>query len=330
MKSLVSVQHFFNLNKCATLRLKPFREIPWQDLYGSSVALMLKQRNATRGQTDIHLEASITLIVPPQTIRPTQQMILTAALWLSSELCGNFGAILQRSQSENLREQTDGRQFALKAAVQRPTTKIFFKKKKKNKHGAPKGGALNCWAPKSEARRVGPRRVRPGRVRPGRVRPGRVKPGRVKPGRVGDPKFRVFFPSPATIFLSFFPLLGVLSLNFGGVFEGRDPEMCTFGLSGCRVILRRLWGRRGFTRQPENSKRAHFRPRRFKTPPKFHERTPKRGKKERKMVAGEGKKNAKFGVPHPSGPYPSGPTFRGPTVQGPTLRGSVFVLLVFF
>ena len=34
---------------------------------------------------------------------------------------------------------------------------------------------------------------------------------------------------------SFLPSLGVFSLNFGGVFEGWDPQMCTFGLSGCRV-----------------------------------------------------------------------------------------------
>ena len=41
-----------------------------------------------------------------------------------------------------------------------------------------------------------------------------------------------------------------------------------------------LRGRRGFTRQPENSKRAHFREPALQTPPKFHEKTPKRGKKE--------------------------------------------------
>ena len=35
--------------------------------------------------------------------------------------------------------------------------------------------------------------------------------------------------------------------------------MCTFGLSDCCVTPRRLWGLRGFTRQPEKSKRAHFR-----------------------------------------------------------------------
>ena len=63
-----------------------------------------------------------------------------------------------------------------------------------------------------------------------------------------DTKFR-WNPLSPQISL-FFPLLGVFSLNFGGVFNGRDSEMCTFG-SG--------WGRWDFTRQPENSKRAHFR-----------------------------------------------------------------------
>ena len=40
-----------------------------------------------------------------------------------------------------------------------------------------------------------------------------------------------------------------------------------------------LRGRQGFTRQPENSKRVHFRAPALQTPPKFHERTPKREKK---------------------------------------------------
>ena len=63
-----------------------------------------------------------------------------------------------------------------------------------------------------------------------------------------------FSPSPAPIF-AFFVSLGVFSSNCGGVFEGRSPQMCPFGLSGCRVKPRLLWG---FTRQPENSKRAHL------------------------------------------------------------------------
>ena len=49
----------------------------------------------------------------------------------------------------------------------------------------------------------------------------------------------------------------------------------------------------------------------FQTPPKFHERTPKR-EERKKIVAGERKKSAKFWAPHPSGPHPSGPTLRGP------------------
>ena len=46
------------------------------------------------------------------------------------------------------------------------------------------------------------------------------------------PKFRAFFALSRTILILFFPLLGVFSLNFGCVFEGRDTQMCTFGLSG--------------------------------------------------------------------------------------------------
>ena len=54
------------------------------------------------------------------------------------------------------------------------------------------------------------------------------------PEGVGGPKFRAFFPLQPHFFL-LFPLLRVLSCNFGGVFEGQGLEMCTFGLSGCRV-----------------------------------------------------------------------------------------------
>ena len=42
------------------------------------------------------------------------------------------------------------------------------------------------------------------------------------------PKFRSFFSLSRRKFHSFFSLWGVFSLNFGGVFEGRDPQMCTF------------------------------------------------------------------------------------------------------
>ena len=63
--------------------------------------------------------------------------------------------------------------------------------------------------------------------------------------------------------------------------------MCTFGLSGC-------------------ARRAHSRPWRFKTPPKFQEKTPKRGKKERTLWR-RGRKSAKIWASHPSGPTLSEP-----------------------
>ena len=43
--------------------------------------------------------------------------------------------------------------------------------------------------------------------------------------------FALVFTSPAPNFALFLSL-GVFSLNFGGVFEGRDTQTCTFGLSG--------------------------------------------------------------------------------------------------
>ena len=66
----------------------------------------------------------------------------------------------------------------------------------------------------------------------------------------------------------------------------------------------------GFTRQPENSKRAHFRAPALQTPPKFHERTPQeRGKKERKLWREREKKARNYGLPTLQGPHPSGPPF---------------------
>ena len=43
------------------------------------------------------------------------------------------------------------------------------------------------------------------------------------------PKFRSCFSLSRHNFLSFFSLFGVLPLNFGGVFEGRDPQNFTKG-----------------------------------------------------------------------------------------------------
>ena len=68
------------------------------------------------------------------------------------------------------------------------------------------------------------------------------------------------------------------------------------------------WGRRGFTRQPENSKRAHFRGRRFKHHQNFTKRLQDREEKK-KIVAGEGKKSEILASP------PRTPTLRAPTLR---------------
>ena len=46
--------------------------------------------------------------------------------------------------------------------------------------------------------------------------------------------FALFFPSPATVFILFSLSCWSFSLNFGGVFEDRDPQMCSLG---SRVVV---------------------------------------------------------------------------------------------
>ena len=65
--------------------------------------------------------------------------------------------------------------------------------------------------------------------------------------------------------------------------------------------------RRGFTRQPENSKRAHFTAPALQTPPKFHERTPRERKKKENCGGKRKKKREILGSP----------TLRGSTLRGP-------------
>ena len=87
------------------------------------------------------------------------------------------------------------------------------------------------------------------------------------------PKFRSFFPSPAPISLS-------SSLNF-----------CVFLKAGTVNVP--VWALQTCT----------FQARRFKKPPKFHEKTPRETQNERNG-GGRGKK-AKFWASHRSGPHPS-------------------------
>ena len=75
--------------------------------------------------------------------------------------------------------------------------------------------------------------------------------------------FALFFPSPATIFILSSLSWEVFSLNFGGIFEGRDSEMCTFGFSCCRVKPRRsqiitIVERGGRRREKGNGRRVHL------------------------------------------------------------------------
>ena len=103
------------------------------------------------------------------------------------------------------------------------------------------------------------------------------------------------FPGPTKISLFFFAS-SLLS-------EGLLVEFWCF----CHVRPRRLWGRRGFSRQPENSKRAHLSAPALQTPPKFHEKTHRREKNE--FCGGRGKKKRApptLRTP-PFGPPPFGP-----------------------
>ena len=138
------------------------------------------------------------------------------------------------------------------------------------------------------------------------------------------PKISLFFPSPATVFILFSLSCWSFSLNFGGVFGDRDPQMCTFGVLGLSCASPGgpvWWGRRGFTRQPENSKRAHLRALALQTPPKFHEKTPRERRKNEISGGREQKKREILGPP-PSGPPPSVPHPSGlPPLWAPTPSG---------
>ena len=114
----------------------------------------------------------------------------------------------------------------------------------------------------------------------------------------GGPKISRFFSLSRRKISFFSSLSGGLLVEFWWCLKRRGAQMCTFGVLGLSCASPGgpvWWGRRGFTRQPENSKRAHLRVLVFKTPPKFNEKTPREGRKERNFAAGQGKKRAKFG-----------------------------------
>ena len=121
-----------------------------------------------------------------------------------------------------------------------------------------------------------------------------------------SPTNRSFFTLPPHV--SFFPLLGIFSLNFGGVLEFLDPEMCTFGVKPGAL------GPPGLHTTARELQRAHFRAPALRTHHRNFTRTlPREGRKKEKCV-GRGEKRAKFG------PAP----FGGPPVRGPPSGGSCF------
>ena len=128
------------------------------------------------------------------------------------------------------------------------------------------------------------------------------------------PKFRAFSLSSRHNFHSFLPLFWSFSLNFGGVFEDRDPQMCTFGLSGCRVKPRRP--------HQTGPPGSHTQTRTFERPgasntTKIPREDPQRGKKRTNLAAGEGKRAKLKAVQGKGGPGKGGPGKGGPGKGGP-------------
>ena len=100
--------------------------------------------------------------------------------------------------------------------------------------------------------------------------------------------FALFFPLPPQF--SFFPLFGVFSWNFGGVFKRQDSQVCTCGnlpspgpLLTDRASPERCLLLRPMSLGPKPPGlhiQTCLRSPALQTPPKFHEKTPKRGKKK--------------------------------------------------
>ena len=123
----------------------------------------------------------------------------------------------------------------------------------------------------------------------------------------GGPQIsRFFFPLSRRKIRSFLPSLGVFSLNFGGVFEDWDPQMCTFGLSGTRP------GRRGSHTTARELQTCTFERPGASNTTKIPRKGPTREGEKNKNCGGRRKKKRKI-----LGPHRSGPTLRGPTPSGP-------------
>ena len=130
--------------------------------------------------------------------------------------------------------------------------------------------------------------------------PLRRTPLRRTPLRRTAQNFALFLPFPATVSL-FLCLSGCLLVEFWWCFEGRNPSMCTFGLSGCRVKPRRphQTGPPGLAHDSPRTPNVHISGHlRFKHHQNSTRKPPEREEKNQK-----GRKSAKFWA-HPFGAPP--------------------------
>ena len=140
--------------------------------------------------------------------------------------------------------------------------------------------------------------------------------------------FALFLPFPATVSL-FLCLSGCLLVEFWWCFEGRNPEMCTFGVLGLSCASPGgpvWWGRRGFTTARE-LQTCTFQGSILQNTTKIPRENPQRDTETAKWWREREEKARNFGPPTlrgPTlGPHPFGaPPFRGPTLWGTTLRGA--------
>ena len=155
------------------------------------------------------------------------------------------------------------------------------------------------------------------------------------PPSAGPPKISLFFfPFPPP-FRSFCVSLGLFLVEFWWCFEGRNLEMCTFGLLGCRVKPRRphQTGPPGLAHDSPRTPNVHISgPRHFKHHKNSTRKKDTQKDTERVKRWREREEKARNFGPHPSGPillgpHPSGappfwaPPFGAPSFWGPTFAG---------
>ena len=141
----------------------------------------------------------------------------------------------------------------------------------------------------------------------------------------GGPKFRAFFPSSATIFFLHSLSCGPY-VEFCWCLKRRGPEMCTFGVLGLSCASPGgpvWWGRRGFTRQPENSKCAHFRVPANKKTNKIQRKDPRERKKNENCGGRREKKSEILGGPAEGCPVEGCPAEGGSPEGGGPAEGSI-------